>query len=161
MQQVAGDKARLGGHHDSFVNNTAFGLNQVNTLINVSSLLIVTTLIYYSIHNTGWPFSLCKTSRWPQNKGSALAQAWQKRYNHKKINSENDIYRFANISLCKFSAEKADIPSRFVCVYVCTCLYKLWQVCFGLARPGQARPKRNFCLESRGGFAQAEWSPCT
>ena len=32
---------------------------------------------------------------------------------------------------------------------------------FSLARPGKARPKRNFFLESTGGFAQAEWSPCT
>ena len=32
---------------------------------------------------------------------------------------------------------------------------------FGLARPGQARPKRNFTLKSTGGFAQGDGSPCT
>ena len=31
----------------------------------------------------------------------------------------------------------------------------------GLARPGQARPKRNFWFEVLGGFEQVEWSRCT
>ena len=63
-----------------------------------------------------WQWSFHRTVVW-----SSLTQLSESPYRYKKINSEKEIYRCANISLCKFLAEEADIPSRFICVCVYQC----------------------------------------